>query len=63
MHTKSLKYHISHLEQSHTKLEKELLILEAHHQNDTPVALTLKKRKLFIKDEIVRCRHTLAEML
>lgn len=62
-HTDSLKRHISHLEENHQSLEKQLMILEQQHQNDTPVALTIKKRKLFIKDELVRCRHTLEEML
>ena len=63
MHTESLKHHISHLEDSHAKLERELILIEQQHQNDTPVARTLKKRKLFLKDELVRCRHTLKEML
>jgi hypothetical protein len=62
-HPDSLKRHIDHLEFHHNNLEKQLVILEEQHQNDTPVAQTLKKRKLFIKDELVRCRHTLAEML
>ena len=62
-HPDSLKRHIDHLEIHHTSLEKQLLILEEQHQNDTPVAQTLKKRKLFLKDELERCRHTLEEML
>jgi hypothetical protein len=62
-HPDSLKRHIDHLEDHHQSLEKQLVILEQLHQNDTPVALTIKKRKLFIKDELVRCRHTLEEML
>jgi uncharacterized protein YdcH (DUF465 family) len=62
-HPDSLKRHIDHLEDHHQLLEKQLVILEQQHQNDTPVALTMKKRKLFLKDELVRCRHTLAEML
>jgi hypothetical protein len=62
-HPDSLQRHISHLEESHTKLEKELLILEEHHQNDTPVAIGIKKKKLYIKDELTRCRQTLVSML
>lgn len=62
-HPDSLKRHIDHLEDHHQVLEKQLLILEQQHQNDTPVARTLKKKKLFVKDELSRCRSTLAEML
>ena len=62
-HPESLKRHIHHLEDRHKTLEKELQILEEHHQNDTPVAHTLKKKKLVIKDELARCRHTLEAML
>jgi uncharacterized protein YdcH (DUF465 family) len=62
-HPDSLKRHIDHLEDYHRVLEKQLVILEQQHQNDTPVAITIKKRKLLIKDELVRCRHTLEEML
>jgi hypothetical protein len=62
-HPESLKRHIVHLEDRHKVLERELMILEEHHQNDTPVAHTLKKKKLFIKDELVKCRQTLESML
>lgn len=62
-HPDSLKKHIDHLEGFHSNLERQLLILEQHHQNDTPVARTLKKKKLFVKDELSRCRNTLAQML
>jgi hypothetical protein len=62
-HPDSLKRHIDHLEVFHTNLERQLLILEQQHQNDTPVAQTLKKKKLFVKDELTRCRDTLAEMI
>lgn len=62
-HPDSLKRHIHHLEDRHTTLEKELTILEEHHQNDTPVAQMIKKKKLIVKDELTRCRHTLESML
>ena len=62
-HPDSLQRHISRLEESHNKLEKELLLLEEFHQNDTPVALGIKKKKLYIKDELTRCRQTLVGML
>jgi hypothetical protein len=63
MHIDSLKHHISHLEHSHEKLERDLLLLERQHGNDTFEAHNIKKKKLFLKDEIERCRHKLTEML
>lgn len=63
MYAESLKHHISHLEDSHKKLEKELTVLEQHHENDTVAAHEIKKKKLAIKDELARCRLKLAEML
>lgn len=63
MHANSLKHHISHLEESHAKLEKDLIIIEQKHGNDTVKAHDLKKKKLFLKDEIERCRQTLTKML
>ena len=63
MHTDSLKHHISHLEASHSKLERDLVLLEQQHGNDTVKAHDLKKKKLFFKDEIERCRQKLTEML
>ncbi len=62
-HSESLKRHIHHLEDWHKSLESELSILEQHHQNDTPVAQMIKKKKLIVKDELTRCRHTLEGML
>ena len=63
MHADSLKHHINHLEESHKKLEKELMVLERLHENDTITAHDIKKKKLYIKDELTRCRQTLNEML
>jgi len=63
MHTDSLKHHISHLEHSHDKLERDLILLERQHGNDTIEAHNIKKKKLLLKDEIERCRHKLTEML
>ena len=59
----SLKHHISCLEERHTNLEKELVLLERLHENDTTAAHDLKKKKLFIKDEITRCGISLTELL
>ncbi len=63
MHADSLKHHISHLEESHHMLEKELLVLEKVHGNDSVKAHDIKKKKLYLKDEITRCRQKLVEML
>ena len=63
MHAESLKHHISHLEATHSKLEKDLVILERQHENDTAHAHDVKKKKLYIKDELTRCRQQLTEML
>lgn len=63
MHAESLKHHISHLEESHRYLDSQLIRLEKQHQNDSIEAHVLKKKKLHIKDEIVRCRHQLESML
>ena len=63
MHVDSLKHHIVHLENSHQKLEKDLAVLERLHENDTVAAHDIKKKKLYIKDELTRCRQQLTEML
>ncbi len=59
MHQESLKHHIQHLEDAHKKLEDDLRMMEKKHLNDTPQAQELKKKKLYIKDEISRCMKTL----
>ncbi len=63
MHAESLKHHISHLEESHRHLDRQLLQMERQHQNDTSEAHFLKKKKLHIKDELARCRQQLESML
>jgi len=63
MHIESLKHHISHLEDSHRHLDSQLIKLEKQHQNDSVEAHNIKKKKLYIKDEITRCRHQLESML
>lgn len=59
MHQDSLKRHITHLEDLHSKLEKDLAELELHHENDTVKAQEIKKKKLHVKDEIEKCKHNL----
>ncbi len=46
-----IKHHISHLQEKHDNLDKEIKELEAHHTDSLKVE-TLKKLKLKLKDEI-----------
>ena len=46
-----LKNHIKHLEEKHSKLDKEIQLKYSLHENDLHLE-HLKKRKLHIKDEI-----------
>lgn len=62
MHQESLRHHITHLEDSHAKLEKQLTVVGKMHGNDTAEAHEIKKKKLHIKDEIERCKRKLSEM-
>jgi len=51
------------MEHSHEVLEKNLVLLEKSYQGDSTKAHEIKKKKLFIKDELVRHRQRLKEML
>ena len=62
MHTDSLKRHISHLEESHQNLDRKIKMMESTYGNNDTIH-EMKKKKLFLKDEIERCRHKLTEML
>jgi len=63
MHAESLKHHIKHLEESHTKLDNEVDTLEKTGLFEDLRLEGLKKKRLHLKDELVRCRHQLTEML
>jgi hypothetical protein len=63
MHSDSLKRHIEHMEHSHEVLEKNLVLLEKAHRGDSIEAHDIKKKKLLLKDELVRHRQRLKEML
>ena len=63
MHADSLKHHIKHLEDSHSKLNKEVDTLEKNGLYEDLRLEELKKKRLHIKDELARCRLTLNEML
>lgn len=62
MHVDSLKNHISHLEHVHDTLDRKVKAMEETYKDNLTVQ-EMKKKKLYIKDEINRCRHILAEML
>jgi hypothetical protein len=63
MHAESLKHHITHLEKSHEKLDKEVDTLEKTGLYEDLRLEDLKKKRLHVKDELTRCRHQLTEML
>jgi hypothetical protein len=63
MHAESLKHHIKHLEESHAVLDKKVDDLEKNGLYEDLQLETIKKKRLILKDELTRCRHTLAEML
>jgi hypothetical protein len=62
MHAESLKHHIKHLEHVHDTLDRKVRALEESYQDNYTIQ-EIKKKKLYIKDEIERCRHKLTEML
>jgi uncharacterized protein YdcH (DUF465 family) len=53
-----LKHHISHLQEKHDKLDKDIRELEAHHSNHEKV-VEMKKEKLHLKDEIEKFKSQL----
>jgi len=50
--------HLAELEQRHRALEAELSEMQAHPAADDLKIAELKRRKLLLKDEITRLRHT-----
>lgn len=56
-----LKHHISHLQEKHEKIDKDITELYNQHGNDMKIE-TLKKVKLHVKDEIEKCRRQIGEM-
>lgn len=53
-----LKHHISHLQEQHDDLDKQIQELYEHHTEDLKVE-ELKKKKLHLKDEIERFKKKL----
>jgi hypothetical protein len=54
----TLESHLAELERRHEALEKEIEEALSHPGTDTLVLADLKKRKLQLKDEIVRLKST-----
>jgi hypothetical protein len=53
----SLQTHLAELEKRHRALEAEITEALAHPSIDDLTIRALKRRKLHVKDEIVRLRH------
>ena len=54
----SIQAHLAELERKHQALESELADALAHPSVDDMTIAELKRRKLQVKDEIARLRHT-----
>jgi hypothetical protein len=53
----SLQSHLAELEKRHRALEAEITEALAHPSTDDLTIRELKRRKLHVKDEMVRLRH------
>jgi hypothetical protein len=54
----SMQSHLAELEKRHQALEQEINDCLAHPASDDLLIVELKRRKLQVKDEIVRLRQT-----
>ena len=54
----SMQSHLAELEKKHQALEEEINDCLAHPAVDDLKVVELKRKKLLVKDEIVRLRHT-----
>jgi hypothetical protein len=54
----SMQSHLAELEKRHQALEQEINDCVAHPASDDLLIAELKRRKLQVKDEIVRLRQT-----
>jgi len=53
----AIESHLAELEKRHEALEEQITEALAHPSTDDLQLLELKRRKLHVKDEIVRLRH------
>lgn len=56
-----LEHHITHLEEKHKNIAKEVDVLQNTHGNELKLE-TLKKIKLHLKDEIARNKYQLEQL-
>ncbi len=56
----SIRSHLTELERRHQALESEINDALAHPSTDDLTIVELKRRKLYVKDEIARLRETSA---
>lgn len=53
----AIKSHLAELERRHQALEQEINEALTHPSTDDLTVVELKRRKLYVKDEIARLRH------
>jgi hypothetical protein len=53
----AIESHLAELEKRHEALEQQITEALAHPSTDDLQLLELKRRKLYVKDEITRLRH------
>ena len=56
----SIEAHLAELQRRHRALEAEISEARAHPSVDNLQIVTLKRRKLLVKDEIARLQHDTA---
>lgn len=56
-----LQHHISHLEEQHRALDKEIIEMDCHW-DESVECHNLKKKKLRLKDEIEKCKRQLLSL-
>ena len=56
-----LERHISHLEEQHRALDKEIIEMDCHW-DESVECHNLKKKKLKLKDEMERCKKQLSAL-
>lgn len=58
MTKEKMQHHITHLQEQHRALDKEITEMDCHW-DESPECHDLKKKRLKLKDEIERCKQKL----
>jgi uncharacterized protein YdcH (DUF465 family) len=58
MTKEKMQHHITHLQEQHRELDKEITEMDCHW-DESPECHDLKKKRLKLKDEIERCKQKL----